>query len=540
MAGVIIIGTGASASLVAAHYMEKGEKVTMLERGIDKPYAPPRVYDRWSEGWTHGIEDGRMISRNAWTGLAEDPELKLKPEGQFDDLCVIENVNQDFGFHYNMRLGYGGSSAIWSGRVWRFYDSDFETKTRFGFGLDWPVTADDMAPFYDQAEQILSVSGPRDGSWPFRQAFVHDAFDMTFLDDKIGGAFGDGFMFLPSANAVQNIHPRDGGCVGAKTCVSFCPSNALYRHYQVLENYRDKPGFEIIGDRIVAGLGVDENGAINQIHYVARETGEGVLDVPPGTQVFLCCNTVENLRILLNSERLSGQPVANSSGLLGAYFASHGATVREIVMNMGLSPGLSRPSNGVGLPQDLGDDRARVGSHMLEISNFNHRHGSSHRAFFKKRLESGLWGRELYEAAEYLDRSIPVAAIFEIEMRERNRIRLSEAADDWGIPIAQVDFELSERDQATFEYLNETMDSVAEHPDCDRVGAYGFGLNGNHPMGGYISAKTKSEGVTDRTGRTFDHPNLYVMGGGLFASTSCFNPTLTITANTLRCLDEIA
>ena len=535
----IVIGTGVSGSLIIDRLVREKHNILVLERGEDRPYAPAIRESRWSSGTSYAYENGRHVSRNSWFGMSGPESKDLQPSRQYDDLVSIENANRDFAFEYNMRVGYGGSGAVWSGRTWRFYDSDFSTRSRFGYGLDWPIDAETMRPFYDQAETMLGVSGVREGSWPFAQNFKYDAFEPTYLDSVVSQFFENDFIFFPTSNAAKNAHPLEGGCIGSKTCVRFCPSNALMRPYHhYLEPHRDAPNLKIEFDRIVSALEIDSSGHVSGINCKSRTGIPTRIEVPRGTMVFLCGNTIENLRIALNSARVSGKDFANSSGLLGKYFASHGAVVREIVSHKNLKPGRGRPSSYAGVTPDLGNDKAKLNSYMVEISNFHHRRGSSRPAFDKFREETQHWGRTLFDEASFLNRTTLVACVFELELRERNRVTLSSMKDEWGIPIARVDFELSKRDKRTFTRAQESLESGINHPDCEAINPWGHGMNGNHPIGGYVSATSASAGVTDQFGRSFDHPNLYFTGGGLFASTSCFNPTLTITANTLRMLDS--
>ena len=66
----------------------------------------------------------------------------------------------------------------------------------------------------------------------------------------------------------------------------------------------------------------------------------------------------------------------------------------------------------------------------------------------------------------------------------------------------------------------------------------GYGLNGNHPLGGYICGNDPQTSVVDEWMRSHEHDNLYILGGGAFNATSALNPTHTIAALTLKALDD--
>lgn len=533
----IVVGTGASSSLVIDRFVKEGKKVLVLERGEDKAYAPETRLQAWKEGTSYALENGKHVTRNSWSGL-ESARQEANDKKLFNDLVSIENVNKDFRFNYNMRLGYGGSSAVWSGRTWRFYASDFQTSSKFSYGRDWSISYDKFSSFYDEAEQILNVSGPKTGSWPFKRNFKYDAYPLTKIDDVLGSIASSHYEIFKSANAVKNASALDGGCVASKTCVYFCPSNALTRHYiHFLEPHKKVDLLDIRYSCIVSHLDCSDDGFINKIHII--EGGKPkTIAVSKSCYLFMGCNTIENLRVLLNSERMTGKKIANSNGLLGRYFGTQGATVYEVVANQKLDVGRSRPSTSAGLDPEYGENRAEFNSHMLEIFNINWERGSPATALKRFQKDTKHWGRTLFSEADFLGRATMVSAIFEIELRYRNRVTLSDIKDDHGIPIAKVDFEMSPRDMNTFEMLNRVINSFEDHPSCDSVENKGFGLNGNHPLGGYVSGLSPSDGVVDRHCRSFDHPNLYLLGAGSFNSASCFNPTLTITANTLHTLSD--
>lgn len=527
----IIIGTGVAASIVASELLSKGKRVLMLERGAEAPYAPMSHNETWHERTVPSIENQSIVTRNRWDNLP----------ATFDDLSAIENENPDFRFDYNMRLGYGGSGAVWSGRTWRFYNECFQTKRLYGYGIDWPFSANELSGYYDQAEHLLHVSGPKESDWPWSENFRYNSFGYTHLDSVVRKIFGDKFRYFETANAVKNLPALQGGCVGAKTCVSFCPANALTRpHFHILQRYIEHRNLRIEFGSVVTSLETaHSNNAVSQINIVRRDKTTTSVSVPKNCLVFLCGNTIENLRICLHSSQSQSLQVANSKGLLGKFFASHGGAIAEIVANEDLSPGKSRPSTMAILQSDLGKDRSTYNSFIFESFNFNWRQGNPPKVFENARRRSRLWGKSLFDnARERINRSTMIAAIFEVEMRRENSVSLSKVRDRFGKPLAKIEFALSARDERTFNKVKEVFNGMNDTKHCKTSQLVGWGLNGNHPMGGYIMSKDPSEGVTDQYGRSWDHPNLYLTGGGLFCSTSPFNPTLTIAANTLRQLND--
>ncbi len=123
-------------------------------------------------------------------------------------------------------------------------------------------------------------------------------------------------------------------------------------------------------------------------------------------------------------------------------------------------------------------------------------------------------------------------------MRKSNRVSLSPIKDKIGLPLAKVDFKLSERDQRSLDFLFAAANQLEQKKGVKAVTIPGYGLNGNHPLGGYICGNDPKTSVVDEWMRSHEHENLYILGGGAFNATSALNPTHTIAALALKALDD--
>jgi choline dehydrogenase-like flavoprotein len=147
------------------------------------------------------------------------------------------------------------------------------------------------------------------------------------------------------------------------------------------------------------------------------------------------------------------------------------------------------------------------------------------------------WGKSLFDKVKQADSRFSLTYIYDIEMRKRNKIRLSTHKDKKGLPLASVDFKLSDRDKKTFENLRKLSKQLETRKGVRSTKINGYGINGNHPMGGYVSGSDPAASVVDEWMRSHDHDNMYILGAGAFNSTSALNPTHTIAALALKALD---
>jgi choline dehydrogenase-like flavoprotein len=525
---VCIIGTGITGSLAADHFLKKGASVAMLERG-NNIYFPASKKEYWSESTSKRREGNHLITRNYWSGA----------EKYFDDLVSVENVHSNFSFNYNMKYGLGGSGAVWSGASWRMTPQDFATKTLYGYGRDWPFPYEELSPYYDNIERIFQTSGPIDEtSWPWKNNYQFPHFKQNYLDKVASKILAPEYVVTPSPFSVKNLPGKEGGCIGAKNCVRRCPSNARFRPdtellYPHLQN--PKSDLTLLMDSPCVKLHLSKTQQIDRVDILHQ----GKLQHIRAKYYFLAANTVENIRILLNSHDDKQGPVANSSGLLGHHFMTHGALAMSVTLDEPVYASRGRPTTSSVINTLNHSRRTELNSYMMELWNYDWSVGSNPISFMNRfRFKERHWGKTLFEKIKEADNRFAATFIFEIEARNRNYISLSSLKDRTGLPLAKVDFKLSKRDRKTFKFLKLSAEELKKRSGVRSIELPGYGLNGNHPLGGYACGNDARTSVVDSWMRSHDHDNLYILGGGSFNSTSALNPTHTIAALTLKALDD--
>ena len=158
----IVIGSGISGGWAAKELCDKGIKTLLLERGRNvehKKDYPTTLMDPWE--FKHR---GKLT-----TALAKENPIADRCYA-FDEATQHFFVKdkehpyiQEKPFDWIRGYQVGGKSLIWARQTQRWSRFEFERPARDGFGMDWPIRYNDLAPWYSHVEQFAGISGGRDG-----------------------------------------------------------------------------------------------------------------------------------------------------------------------------------------------------------------------------------------------------------------------------------------------------------------------------------------------------------------------------------------
>src|SRR5215471_12104828 len=214
-ADVIIVGSGIAGAMLAARLSNAGVKVAILEAGA--------------------AVDRAQATRRFWNTVIRVPECPYPPTPQAD-----HPISNDPDYWYRQvgpakfKSTYlkvvGGTTWHWLGTCLRFVPSDFRLRTAYGRGVDWPVTYEELEPFYGEAENEIGISGDSSetlGS-PRSTAYPMPAIPQTFVDKAYAIALaGTGFEVRATP---QGRNSTDRGerpsCCGSGSCIPVCPVQA--------------------------------------------------------------------------------------------------------------------------------------------------------------------------------------------------------------------------------------------------------------------------------------------------------------------------
>jgi choline dehydrogenase-like flavoprotein len=365
-------------------------------------------------------------------------------------------------------------------------------------------------------------------------------------------------------------------CRGSTSCTPICPVRAKYDPREALRMALDTGRAELLPKAVVDAIHIDDGGAVTGLHYLTYDdvsvpaatgrTGEGVATADV---YVLAAHAIENARILLNSERVTGRAVANSSGLVGRHLMDH-----PVYLAWGLMPAAT-PFYGYRGPQSTsgvetlrdGAFRRRRAAWRIELGNAGwtwpigdpYVTGAD---FVYGRNDSGVNPeRRILANREYistvngiLTRQLRLAFLVEQEADPSNRVELSDAwTDNLGIPRPRITYGVSDYVRAGFASARAATERImallgatdhtvtgADAPAAFRYEGQDYNYRGaGHMCGTHIMGSAPGNSVVDASQRTWDHPNLYLAGCGSMPSVGTQNPTLTMLALACRTADEI-
>jgi len=509
---VCIIGAGAAGGIIAAELGRSGVDVVVLEAGPRHDFTQRADYTR------------RFVKgENPW----KTPLAGLDVHSTDGDI--------PYNLEWRRARGVGGSTLHWEGYTLRFDASDFRLHSLYGIADDWPISYDDLEPYYGRAEAALGVAGADDDpAASFRSTpFPLPAFPLSYTDAMFAQAceqLGIATQILPQARNSKAY----GGRLQCRACGTchVCPTGAKasvdLTHIQQAEATGK---VRIIPDVSALRLEADRNrvdGVIYATHdKVEHRVSAGIYVVAAGA--------VETPRLLLRSASVdSPGGLANDSGFVGKRFMLHPSV--DVVGRMREKVYPYRVGFSTMMAREFARhrERARHGAFFLEFMNFAG--GTPGRIA----ALSGKSGKALQQHVQTeFGHSVRIRAFCEQLPDWGNSVSLSHRKNDYfGNPAPHITLSLGQYERDTLREAEKTTRSILEAMGAEGIHASRFDYSG-HQLGTHRMGEDPRTSVVDPNLQVHGISNLYLVGGGSFVTSTASPPTLTIAALAIRAADHI-
>jgi len=523
---VCVVGSGAAGGVMAKELSEGGAKVIQLEGG--RQVLPNELL---THKWPYEL-----------------PYRGFRSEKQ--DIYYQGDVRNSVRYHDSDDVGVdrirvvGGRTVHWNAVTLRYAARDFREWSLNGIEDDWPITYDELAPYYDRIEQMIGVTGQDDGleilpgghhylpplPWRCSEHILHRTLKTM------------GIPMIPVRKAVLT-KPYDNRppCHYCGHCMDGCDVAAVFNSATAMIPKAQATGnFTLRQNALARQVLVDKEGRARGVSFVDTTTHQE--ESVRARIVVLCCATVETARLLLNS-RSPQHPngLANSNGLVGRYLNGHlGSGVRIYLEELqGLKPtNQDGATDHAFIPRynHLSGKRDYVGGWDIQVNfasyMFPQQAGRipGYGADFKarvRRMQSGY---------------LMMGWFCKIVARPENRVTVDpDRTDANGIPIAVVHFRFGENDLALWQDSVKGISEIGQNLkgefflDSTKNPA-GFA---SHEVGTARMGKDPRKSVLNAYCQAHEVKNLFVTDGSAFTTSAEKNPTLTIMALSLRAADYI-
>jgi choline dehydrogenase-like flavoprotein len=531
VADFVVVGSGAAGGVIARELSQAGFTVIVLEQG-------PRL-------GTADFEHDEL-KYSFLSGITCDPHIS--PQTFREDATQVAQ-RPPMGNSLVYARIVGGSSAHFTANYWRFHENDFHERSLLG-GIagtafaDWPITYQELEPYYSKVEWEVGVSGLAYAS-PFDPPRTK-GYPMPPLPVKSSGVLLErgarqlGLHPFPAPMAIVS-QPYRGrpGCAHCGFCIGFgcevmAKSSTLYT---MIPEAEATGRCEIRPHAYVHQVALDKNGRTTGVHYFDQNRRDRF---QKARAVVLSSNGAETPRLLLNSatDRFP-HGLANSSGLVGKHLmfnqSSQVHAQFEHELNEYKSVQVTR------IVHDFYDADLKRG--FYGGGGIDARMGSQPLGWA---LAGGAdlprWGAQYKERLEGFPRSMMAAGHCTSLAQESNSVSIDPTLKDaWGIPSIRVTYKDHPDDLSMAKFLQDRALEIMQAAGAQKTwrAAQRLARGGVHLLGTCRMGNDPATSVVDKYHRTHDVPNLFLCDGSSFVTSGRGQPTMTIQALAFRAADHI-
>ena len=552
---VIIVGSGAGGGMATKVLSEAGLKVAVVESGPYYDPANPEQMTQLKWAW-------QSPRRGAGT---------TRPFGDFDQAYGGWDIEgepytqkDDTNFRWFRSRMLGGRTNHWGRISLRFGPNDFKKKSIDGLGEDWPITYEDLKPYYDKVDKLIGVFGTKENLYNEPDGFflpppkprLHELY-------YIKAAKKADIKVIPSRLSVitKRINNDRGVCFYCNGCARSCNVYADFSSGSCLIFPAQNAGgqIDLYVNSMVRTVETNSEGKATGVSYINKDDGnEYKLN---GKVVVLAASACSSARILLNSKsKQHPNGLGNSSDLVGKYL--HDSTGGDMMVFL---PQLTNRKiyneDGVGgmhvySPWWLDNKKLDFprGYH-IEVwggmgvptygTGFNVNHFNK---FFG--LKAGGYGDVLRsDMKKYYGSTIGFSGRGESVAMKSNYCEIDpNRVDKYGVPVLRFNYKWTDYEIKQAKHMQDTFEEIIHNmggqPLWNKPGIesnYGLTKPGEiiHEVGTTRMGKNPKESVVDQFERMHDVDNVFVVDAGPFVSQADKNPTWTIMALAWRASDHI-
>ena len=520
----IVIGSGVAGGWAAKELTERGLRTILLEAGrsldpvADFPPPAERAHSKI-----------QLLSRARAVLGGQHIQARCMSYGPLTRHLFVNDRENPYRtapgkpFNWYRARQLGGKLHLWGRNALRMSDHEFKAADQDGFGANWPIGYDELAPWYDRVEEFLGVHGSPAGIASIPDGKFDQPLPVTAIEQRMLEDLPEKWPGHPGTTCrIIKHNPQ-------RTPLPILAAQATGK-------------LTLRCDAVASRITTDASGQATGVVFVDRVTKQE--HEVQGRVVVVCASAIESVRIMLNS-RSAAHPhgLGNASGTLGHYLTDH-------VMVFRAGPLEPLEAGVKGDPYDFG---AQSGLYIPSFRNVN-----------GKRDADFLRGYALLGSVGRIAPGWFFMAIGEMLPRYENFVELDTTRTDaWGIPIAKVTCAHSENERAMVRDMKQSLEELAQAfgLQLDTLGgetlvsklfyrmaaplvytAEGALVPGSavHECGGAVMGNDARTSVLNAHNQCWDARNVFVTDTAAFTTAPFQNPGLSIMALSARAAHFIA
>ncbi|MGH7494789.1 MAG: FAD-dependent oxidoreductase [bacterium] len=543
----IVVGSGITGGWAAKELAERGLSTLVLERGRYVEHAKDYTTEHTPAWEFHFRGHGDRKLYEAEYSVQSQCYAFGEATRQFFVNDKENPYQHDADKPFSWIRGYhlGGRSLMWGRQCYRWSDLDFEANARDGFGVDWPIRYQDIAPWYDYVETFVGISGQTERIPQLPDGKFLPPMEMNCAEravkEHIDKNFPDRIMTIGRVAVLTREHNGRAECHFCGPCERGCSTGSYFCSLSAT-----LPAAQATGK-----LTIRANSIVHSVIYDEKKdkaVGVRVIDTKTnkslefyGRVIFLCASTLGSTQILLHSStpRFSNG-LANSSGALGHYLMDHTYQIGAY----GEMPGFEHEYYHGYRPNGIYIARFRnvKDQHPDYVRGFAYQGGALRTGWERGVSTPGLgveFKRALREPGPWRMR---LSGFGECLPRYENYVELDRSkTDKWGIPQLKIHCTWGENEKKMRGDIAGCAAEMLEAAGVKNVETFnntdappGLCI---HELGTARMGREPKTSVLNAYCQAHDVPNLFVTDGAAMASSACQNPSITYMALTARACD---
>jgi len=552
----VIVGSGATGGWAAKELTQKGLKVAVLEAGRQLDPAKDFREHTWPyELPFRGEGNHREIER---TQPIQSKCYACNEYGRHFFVNDLENpytTGPDSPFYWIRSRQVGGRTIVWGRQSYRLSNYDFKAATHDGYGDDWPISYEDLVPYYERVEDFIGISGSYEKLPQLPDSKFQPPMKMTCGEWALKKAvekMGDphrrvtiGRVAILTKAIHEGTPDQRPACHWCGHCDRGCTTKSYFNSPQSTLPAAARTGrMTLITNAVASHVLIDENtGKAKGVHYVDALTNNHREAL--GKVVILCAGTLESTRLMLNSTSLKyPNGLANSSGILGHYLMDHvggGGASGSLPFVQSKTFEQDGRANGIYIPRF----RNLTTKHGRFIRGYGFQGGAGQSLYDQGKWTPGFGANLKKTIRENHPWGIGLGGFGESLARFENHVRINpNVVDKWGIPVLHIEARHGDNELAMVRDMGDTAAEMLEAAGVKDI-RVSYGPTSTpgiliHEVGTARMGNDPKKSILNKFSQAHDVKNLFVTDGACYVSIANQNPTLTMMAITVRACDYLA